>query len=127
MKSIALTVGVTILILLGGVYLLTRNNEGESNSTDILPSYHQYFWSKTCPHCTNVAEFINTWEGKDVFEMEKIEVNESRENSLIFLDRGTKICKIPRSTLGVPLLVTPEGKCFTGDTLIIEYLKSLEQ
>lgn len=126
MKSTVLTVIVTLLILFGGVFLLTRNSEGETNPTNALPAYHQYFWSETCPHCTNVVEFMDTWESKDIFEMEKFEVNESTENSLHFINLGTKVCKKPRNQLGVPLLVTPEGKCLSGDTPIIDYLKSLE-
>jgi glutaredoxin-related protein len=127
-KTALIFAAITILIVGAGVFFLGSGSTVNDNSlpSSTTPSQHQYFWSKTCPHCANVAEFMDTWEGKDVFEMEKFEINESTENTLLFLDRGTNICKIPRSTLGVPLLVTPEGKCFSGDTPIIDYLKSLE-
>lgn len=114
----------TILIFIGGVTLLTRNNQ--YSQTPSLPENVEYFWSETCPHCKKVADFIETWEGKDAFEMEKVEINDTNENTMLFLQRGTQVCKIPRNQLGVPLLITPEGKCFLGDAPIIDYLKSLE-
>ena len=117
---------ITLVIVAGGVFLLTQNDNNQQKNVNItLPSQHQYFWSETCPHCTNVAEFMDTWEGKDVFEMEKFEVNESEENIMLFMERGTRICKKPTNQLGVPLLVTPEGECYSGDIPIIEYLKKL--
>lgn len=128
MIKTTLTFGViTLIILAGGVFLLTpRNNNNQNQITDneSFPENYEYFWSQTCPHCANVAEFMDTWKGKDRFKMEKIEVNESKENTVLFLERGTKICNISANRLGVPLLVTPEGKCFSGDTPIIDYLKS---
>ena len=36
-----------------------------------------------------------------------------------------KICEIKSSEMGVPFLVTPEGKCFAGDQSIIEHFKNL--
>ena len=127
MSKTVLTFGViTILILIAGVFLLTRNDSTTSTPGETtLPESHQYFWSKTCPHCTKVNEFMQTWKGKDEFEMEKIDVNESKENTVLFLDKGTKICKKPASKLGVPLLITPEGRCLSGDVSIIEYLKGV--
>src|SRR4030043_2252162 len=126
MKKLGIILGIiTIIIVVIGVTLLTKNNQGQNTQVS-LPEYNQYFWSKTCPRCANVAKFMDTWEGKDVFEMEKFEISESRENSLLLLDRGIKICKIPKDELGIPLLVTPEGKCFSGEEPIIEYLKNIE-
>ncbi|MFC1600542.1 hypothetical protein ACFL25_00510 [Patescibacteria group bacterium] len=118
---------ISIIILTGGVLLLSREGgENQALGTVTSPSQHQYFWSETCPHCANVAEFIKTWEGKEKFEMEKYEVNESGENRNLFIENGTKICKKPANRLGVPLLITPKGECLSGDTSIIEYLKGLD-
>jgi hypothetical protein len=124
--TIAIVV-ISIIILTGGVFLLTREGgENQVLGTVEPPETSQYFWSETCPHCANVAEFMETWEGKDKFEMKKYEVNESSENTTLFLKSGTQICNIPRNKLGVPLLITPEAECFSGDTPIIDYLKNLE-
>ncbi len=116
-----LTATFTIIIL--GTFFLSK--KGNQSNTNVSPTSYEYFWSDTCPHCSNVAKFIETWEKKDTFKMEKIEINKSSENTQLFLERGTQICKISRNKLGVPLLVTPEGKCFFGDQPIIEFLKSI--
>lgn len=125
-KTIAILGIASAFILMSGVYIFTQNGSGNQVlSEKVPPQFHQYFWSETCVHCANVAEFMNTWEGKDKLEMDKYEVNESEENRKLFIENGADICKIPTNKLGVPLLVTPEGKCFFGDTPIIEYLKGL--
>ena len=127
MNKTTLTIIITsILILVGSTILLSRNSQESEVLGTLNPSeQHQYFWSETCPHCTNVAEFIDTWEGKDSFEMEKYEINESEENRKLFIENGAEICGKPANRLGVPLLITPEGECLSGDTPIIEYLKGL--
>ena len=84
-----------------------------------------YFWSKTCPHCTNVSEFIDSWSGKDKTVLTKIEINESDQNRDTFL-KTSQSCDIPDDQKSaVPLLVTPEDKCILGDNPIIDYLKTI--
>ena len=117
---------------MGGVFInYVRESETKTipKELTVAPQNYEYYWSETCPHCTNVEEFLEGWE-KDLpaqagkIQMDKFEVNESVKNAQKFIARGT-YCKIPRSKLGVPLLITPEGKCLTGDTSIIEYFKGL--
>ena len=123
MKKFPLAIGaLTIIILIGGIYLFSRNS---SEGAYKKPETPEYFWSETCPHCKNVADFIETWEGKDKFQMNKIEVNSSNENSIRFYQVGS-FCKIPRNNLGVPLLVNTDGKCLQGDEPIIQFLQELD-
>jgi|SRR3989344_2043805 len=115
-----------VLIIIGAVFLNSVKNESQNQSQAIvLPTEYEYFWSETCPHCANVAEFMESWDKKDKIQMQKIEVNESLDNKKKFVERGD-FCQIPRNQLGVPLLITPEGICLSGDEPIIEYLKNLE-
>jgi glutaredoxin-related protein len=117
---------LVILILIGGVFINFVKDENGGGTQDLTPPIiHEYFWSETCPHCANVAEFMETWEGKDKVQIEKLEVSRSTENAQKFIARGL-LCKIPRNQLGVPLLVTPNGECSIGDVPVIDYLKSLE-
>ncbi len=127
MKNLILFIGIlTVLIIIGGVFINSVKNEGQNESQAIiLPTEYEYFWSETCPHCANVAEFMESWDKKDKIQMQKFEVNESLDNKKKFVERGD-FCQIPRNQLGVPLLVTPEGICYPGDGPIIEYLKGLE-
>lgn len=122
MKKIPLVAIIaTLAILAGGIFLFSKNTPSPAPLP--APTTHEYFFSPTCPHCTNVNVFIESWDKKDTFQMQKYDVS-GTENSDLFLGRG-KACGIRPSELGVPLLVTTEGKCLLGDEPIIEYLKNL--
>src|SRR3990172_10064582 len=133
MKNTFLFIGIlVVLAIVGGFFISFARDEAKQNVA-IIPNdiqidadSHVYFWSVTCPHCKNVQEFIDGWEGKDKFKVTKYEVNESKENANLFLKTGTDFCNLPKNQLGVPLLITPQGECLAGDVPIIEYLKSLE-
>ncbi|OGM10657.1 hypothetical protein A2159_01075 [Candidatus Woesebacteria bacterium RBG_13_34_9] len=114
---------ITILIVVGGVFISMAKSEKSSANNN--PSIDEYFWSVTCPHCKNIADFMESWDKKDLYQVEKIEINSGSTSQQRFLQRGI-FCKIAQKDLGVPLLVTAEGKCLQGDTSIIDYLKSLE-
>ena len=113
---------VTVLVIIGGLFI----NEVKKEKIAPLPiTMHEYYWSETCPHCAKVAEFMNSWDKKDQFDLQKFEISKSGDNAKLLVQRGTA-CAIPQNELGVPLLVTPQGQCIIGDEPIIEYLKSLE-
>ncbi len=62
---------------------------------------------------------------KDVIKIDKFEVSESTANAGKLIQRGNQ-CKLAKEEIGgVPLLYTPDGKCLTGDTPIIDFYKSL--
>lgn len=114
---------VTLLIIVGGVFIFSGNKT--SDNPLVLPSNLEYYWLETCPHCKNVQDFMSTWEKKDQIKIDKLEVQINRQNGQKLLSVG-KYCKIDSQSLGaVPLLFTPEGKCFLGDEPIINYLKTL--
>jgi glutaredoxin len=85
---------------------------------------YEYYWGDGCPHCKIVAEFMETWDGKDKFKITKYEVWNNTKNAAQMNERA-KACNVVRSEMGVPFLVTPEGKCLTGDQPIINLFKSL--
>lgn len=67
---------------------------------------------------------MDTWEGKDKILLDKKEVSDPA-NAALFEKKATE-CNIPPAEMGVPLLVTPQGKCYSGDQPIIDYFKSLK-
>jgi glutaredoxin len=117
-KSVILTIIITLIILVSGVFLLTR--------TSTLPPITnlEYYWGNGCPHCKVVAEFMDTWDNPKKVVLEKFEVWYNSKNARRFNER-VKICNFKPEEMGVPVLITPDGKCFTGDTPIIDHLKSL--
>ena len=105
-------------------------------NTYTLPANLTYYWGDGCPHCKTVADFMSSWDppigsprgeageaGKKI-QIDKKEVWNNTANAKELKARY-EYCKIPQSEMGVPLLFTPEGKCYSGDTPIIDYLKSL--
>jgi glutaredoxin len=121
MNKFALVVIIATVAIFGlGVYFFSAKQYKQ----EILNSY-EYYWSSTCPHCKNVADFMESWDKKDSIVIEKMEVNQSAPNAQKLIQRGN-LCKLSPNEVGtVPLLVTPEGKCYLGDAPIIDFLKSL--
>ncbi len=118
-KTFIIILIVSIFALFGGAYIFSK-------PIDIPQlSGHEYYWGNGCPHCKLVDEFYSSWENKDKISIKKFEVWNNTKNAEVMSDRAKK-CNIARNDLGVPLLVTPDGKCLIGDGPIIEYYKSLK-
>lgn len=90
-----------------------------------LPTNLTYYWGDGCPHCKIVEDFISTWDKKDTAKLDKKEVWNNAANAKELKARYT-YCKVPQSEMGVPLLFTPDGKCYSGDQPIIDYLKNIK-
>ena len=111
-------IAVIVLLLGGGAYLFSR-------PTGAPPlSGYEYYWGDGCPHCKIVQEFFDGWSGKDKIKITKYEVWNNTKNAAQMNIRA-KACNIQRAEMGVPLLVTPEGKCLAGDQPIIDHFKNL--
>ena len=114
---------ISVVIVLGGIFLFTRPST--SPSLSLSPDSYLYFWGNGCPHCKNVDDFLSTWEKKDKINLQKFEVWYDRNNAKLMQEKS-KICNIKPSEMGVPLMITPDGKCLTGDTPIIDVFKSIK-
>lgn len=121
-KSLIAIIAITILILGGGAFLATKNNSKPTPSPE--PNTYEYFWGDGCPHCKIVADFMETWSGKDKINIKKLEVWNNTKNAALMNERA-KACNVQRTQMGVPFMVLPDGKCLTGDQPIIELFKSL--
>lgn len=126
MKKITIiAVILTLIIIVGGVFLVSRGQSSNNTNNYPLPADLTYYWGNGCPHCKIVADFLSTWDKKDTVKVDKKEVWSSVANANELKARY-KYCKVPQSQMGVPLLFTPDGKCYSGDTEIINYLKNIE-
>ena len=90
-----------------------------------LPANPTYYWGNGCSHCKIVADFLSSWDKKDTVKINKKEIWSNAANTKEMQARYTS-CNIPQSQMGVPFLFTPEGKCYSGDQLIIDYLKNIK-
>lgn len=117
-KSFIIIIVVSILALFGGAYIFSK-------PVEIPPlSSYEYYWGNGCPHCKIVDDFYSTWENKEKINLKKFEIWNNTKNAELMAERA-KNCNLARNQLGVPLLVTPDGKCLIGDQPIIEHYKSL--
>ncbi len=114
----------TLIIIVGGILLVSKGQSPNTNNYP-MPADLTYYWGEGCPHCEIVEEFISTWEKKDTIKIDKKEVWNTIENAKELKARYI-YCNVPESQMGVPLLFTPEGTCFSGDTPIIDYLKNIK-
>lgn len=125
MKSWQIVIIIIVILLGGYIFLLSKSpNTPNSNTSPTNSDTLIYFWSITCPHCKNVADFLNTWPNTDKLKLDKKEVSENRSNSLLLTQKAAA-CGIPSNEVGVPLLVTLDNKCIVGDRPIIDYFKGL--
>ena len=124
-KTVIVTILATLLLIVAGVLLL-GNKQNSSSTPPPPPTSYEYFWAEGCPHCENVADFMESWEKNDQVKIDKFEVWNNTKNASLFETRY-RSCNITNpAEMGVPLLFTPEGKCFSGDQPIIDYFKNLQ-
>jgi glutaredoxin len=126
-KFLPLMILGALVIIAFGVVIFPRDNSPEATSSSPfpLPTSYELFWGEGCPHCANVDDFLETWDKKDEIKVEKKEVYENKGNSTLLAQRAN-YCKINTYNIGIPFLFTPDGKCISGDTPIIDFFKSLE-
>jgi hypothetical protein len=65
---------------------------------------------------------VASWNKKDKIQWDKFEVTD-QANADRMIARAVS-CKLDPTQVGTPLLFTPDGKCYDGDTPIIDYLKA---
>lgn len=117
MKNILLFFGVVFAILIA-IFILLQN-QGKNVVKGVRVEDMILFYSKTCPHCQRVEEFIQQNKVDQKLKFTKIDIKENQQNSDLFIEKATE-CKIPQ---GVPLFWDGQ-KCINGDQPIIDFFQS---
>lgn len=123
-KTLIVIIVATILILVGGVYLFSRPSQETPPEPLPSPTSYEYYWGDGCPHCKIVQDFFDGWENYSKVQIEKYEVWSNKDNQKRMTQRA-QACNINLKDMGVPLLVTPQGECLSGDGPIIDHFKGL--
>ncbi len=111
---------VLLLIIVGGENKKTlQNNQSDNNFISKTPIF---FYGNTCPYCKNVEQWIKENKIEEKINLTKKEIYNNKDNALEF-EKAAKSCGLITSTIGVPFLYTPEGRCFMGSYDVINYLK----
>lgn len=116
-KPLVAVILLTLLVVAGAIVAFSKG-------ATPAPTSYEYFWGEGCPHCTTVEEFIKNWGKAEQIGLVKKEVWKSTKNANLMEQRAAS-CGISKEEIGVPMLVTPEGKCISGDQPIIDFLNNL--
>jgi len=81
-----------------------------------------FYYGDGCPHCLKVEEFIKNNNLDVKIKIERKEVWHNQASAAEMTTRYQQ-CGLPTDNMGVPFL-WDSGKCYTGDTNIINYFAS---
>lgn len=80
-----------------------------------------YFFGAECPHCVDVAKFLEDNKVAEKMEFEKKEVWHDKNNQQAML-AAAKVCQLDPDSIGVPF-VFADGKCYIGGPDVEGYFK----
>lgn len=109
-------------LIIGGAYFWSAQDRGvgsqqASSNPDVI-----YFYGEECPHCKDVAAFLEENKIAEKVSFEKKEVWHNRANAAE-MDGKAKICGMDTRRIGVPFLFA-EGKCYVGTPEVEGYFKA---
>ena len=115
---------IPVLLFLAGCNKGVSSNEESTNNSKINiteDSNRILFWGEGCSHCEVVEEYLKENDSGNSLGLKKIEVFSNKDLQELYLEKA-KICGENVKSISVPMLYF-EGKCFSGDTPIIDFLK----
>ncbi|QQS44345.1 hypothetical protein IPM65_01970 [Candidatus Roizmanbacteria bacterium] len=135
MKQAIFTIAIILVIvgLLTAVVLGSKGRKADTQATQqpsgaassatpaLSIQMPIFFYGNTCPHCADVEKWMQENKIEEKIEVVKKEVYDNRANSLE-LSQAAESCGLDTSSIGVPFLFTPEGKCLIGTPDIVGYL-----
>lgn len=119
---------VLIGLVFGGAYFWNTQNPGDSQkqggeTTAVeADSDVTYYYGEECPHCKDVAAFLEENKIAEKVSFEKKEVWHNRSNATE-MDEKAGICGLEKKSVGVPFLFA-EGKCYVGTPEVEGYFKA---
>lgn len=88
-----------------------------------LPSGIVEFYGQGCPHCADVDAFVKANNIDQKIKLTKLEVWYNKSNAELLAQVAQK-CGITSNSAGVPFLYDGSGKCFIGETDVINFFKN---
>lgn len=118
-------IGIVAVIglILGGAYFWNMQDRGDDSQQALSSDQGViYFYGEECPHCKDVATFLEENKIAEKVRFEKKEVWHNRANAAE-MDGKAKICGMDEQRIGVPFLFA-EGKCYVGTPEVEGYFKA---
>lgn len=113
MKYTNITLGIGLVVLIGGIIAWGVRDGRESEGVPLSDSDMTLFWGDGCSHCENVKKFLEEKHIADKVSFEEKEVWNDKANAKV-MDRRAKSCGLPANQIGVPFLFS-DGNCFIGE------------
>jgi glutaredoxin len=110
-----------VAVLLGGVYFFSVSGKDAGSDAGSETSGIVYYYGEECPHCHDVAKFLDENGIAEKVNFEKKEVWHNTANARD-MDAKVKICGLEKSRVGVPFLFA-DGKCFIGTPDVTGFFK----
>lgn len=109
-------IAIILIVLAGALYLIWQYSRPSAASGMIL------FYSKDCPHCANVEEYIKANEVESKVSFTRLEISGNQKNIELLAQKALS-CKVDISQ-GVPIPFLWDGeKCLVGDEDIIQFFQ----
>ena len=125
-KKIFLAV-ISAVVVVGGLSFWAygqpiQPSGGATGSADTSePAGVTYFYGQECPHCQDVAKFLEENKIAEKVKFEKKEVWHDKNNQQAML-AAAKACRLDEKSLGVPFLFA-DGQCYIGGPDVEGYFK----
>lgn len=114
---IALTVVIAGVVFWGTRQPDSKIEEKSSSTTDVIV----YYYGETCPHCQDVAKFLEENKIADKVDFTKKEVwNNAGHNAE--MQKRVGECGLNKSEVGVPFLYA-RGECLIGTPAVTGFFK----
>ena len=119
-RNILILIIIGIIVLFGGLMLAKYYSERK-----IADNRQIFFYGDGCSHCANVEKFVADNKVEEKIKFEKLEVFNNQDNLALMLSYTKKCGLTGDAGMGVPVYWDgATAQCYSGDTPIIEFLKS---
>lgn len=116
---IAAAIVISGVIFLGGVQ---QSDPGSVEKNPLPTDIITYYYGETCPHCIEVAKFLDENKIAEKVEFSKKEVWKNAGNSAEMQQRISE-CGLDEDEVGVPFLYA-RGECLIGVPDVTEFFKN---
>ncbi len=117
-KNIIIMLALVIALTAGLWFWVSyqeKNVPATPTASDIV-----LFYGKECPHCQDLAKFIEEKKIAEKVGFDSLEVWHNKANSDVMLERAQE-CGFAKEQLGVPFLYA-KGKCYIGGPDVEKFL-----
>jgi len=116
----ALSIGL-VLVIGFAVWGALDSKKADESMSESMQADVVYYYGEECPHCKDVAKYLDENAVSEKVEYVKKEVWYNRKNNTEMMDR-VRECGIDPDEAGVPFLYA-RGQCLIGAPAVIDFFE----